>query len=353
MYEASYQHGIAKAKQGDNRAAIAAFTRVLQHQFDFAEAYHQRGLAHFKLCDFAAAIADYTKALQFGGDTAGRYFARGLAYLSLKQPDAAIADAKQAILLDANHAAAYTLIGRARQRQSDYPKAIASYKKAVELYLDQRDIENCRRCLSHIRALQAMHQSDQQSEPQSAASSAAAPASSSSQTPLIDPSEFLKQAMQKAWRKDYRGAMEDLDWAIQIDPQDAEAYASRGQVRTNFGDFQGAIADNQQAATLFANQSNPERAQQLQETIPTLRDRAKKAAARAKYYPSSYGSQTAYPDVEVGRPSRAVQRKLLRLVGDDRKIAVGLVKRLKLKHPGKPDDWYWEKAIYDLGRDRL
>jgi hypothetical protein len=47
-----------------------------------------------------------------------------------------------------------------------------------------------------------------------------------------------------------------------------------------------------------------------------------------------------------------VQQKLLRLVGDDRRIAAGLVERLRLRHPGMPEDWYWEKAIYDLERDR-
>ncbi|MGF1524947.1 MAG: tetratricopeptide repeat protein [Leptolyngbyaceae cyanobacterium] len=347
MQEALYQQGIAKAKAGDYSAAIAAFTRALQHQFDFADAYYQRGLVHFKRCDFAVAIADYTKALQFGGDNAGRYFARGLAYLSVQQPDAAIADAKQAILHDPNLASAYTLIGRARQRQGDDQKAIASYKKAVELYLDQRDIENCRHCLSHIRKLQAQDLPT----PQPSSSSNNPSAGAGAQTPLIDPDAFLKQAMQKAQRKDYRGALEDLDWAIQIDPQDAEAYTSRGQVRADLGDFHGAIADLQHVAALSANQSNPEKAQQLQETIQALQAKAKQAAARTKYYGT--GSPTTYPDVEVGRPSPAVQRKLLRLVGDDRKIAIGLVKRLKLKHPGKPDDWYWEKAIYDLGRDRL
>ncbi|MEL6382983.1 MAG: tetratricopeptide repeat protein [Cyanobacteria bacterium J06626_18] len=348
MQEALYQQGIARAKAGNYSAAIAAFTRALQHQFDFADAYYQRGLVHFKRCDFTAAIADYTKALQHGGDDAGRYFARGLAYLSAQQPDAAIADAKQAILLDPASASAYKLIGRARQRQGDDQKAIASYKKAVELYLDQRDIESCRRCLGHIRKLQAQ---DQPTPQPSSSSSTASESAAGAQTPLTDPDEFLKRAMQKAQRKDYRGAMEDLDWAIQIDPQDAEAYASRSQVRADFGDFHGAIADLQQVAVLSANQSNPEKAQQLQETIQTLQAKAKQAAARTQYYGA--GSQTTYPDVEVGRPSPAVQRKLLRLVGDDRKIAVGLVKRLKLKHPGKPDDWYWEKAIYDLGRDRL
>lgn len=346
MHEAFYQQGVAKVKEGDHGAAIVAFTRALQHQFDFVDAYHQRGLAHFRRCDFAAAIADYTKALQFGGDDARRYFARALAYLSAQHLDAAIADAKQTILFDPESAAAYNLIGRVRQQQGDVQKAIASYKKAVEIYLDQRDIENCRRCLNHIRELQA----DTQPSPQARVAPDPSTASSS---PLIDPDEFLKQALKKAQHQDYRGAIEDLDWAIQIDPQDGEAYANRGKVRADLGDFQGAIADYQQAATLFTAQANQERAAQLQELIPTLRAAAKKAAARARYYPSSSGTSTTALDVEVGRPSRAVQRKLLRLVGDDRKIAIGLVKRLKLKHPGKPDDWYWEKAIYDLSRDRL
>lgn len=353
MPEAFYQQGFTQAADQDHEGAIAAFTQALQQQPDFADAYQGRGRAYFKSGNFPAAIADYTQALQINGDDVGGYFARGLAYLAVNNLEAAIADAKQALLRQPDYAAAYNLIGTARHRQGASPKAIASYKKAVELYLDQRDIANCRRCLGQIRQLQGMSQPAVVSEPAVASDiSSASGLPSPPLHPLIDPNEFLKQALQKAQRRDYRGAMEDLDWAIQIDPEDAEAYAIRGQVRSDLGDFQGAIEDFQQAATLFVKQSHLVRAQQMQESLQTLQAAQQKAAKRSRFYSVSSNPRLIHSDIAVGKPSRKVQRQLLQLVGDDRKIAIGLVKRLKLKHPGKTEDWYWEKAIYDLNRDR-
>mgnify|MGYP001796837798 CR=1 FL=1 len=170
--------------------------------------------------------------------------------------------------------------------------------------------------------------------------------------PLIDLHEFLRQAEQKAKQKNYQGAMEDLNWALEIDPLDAWAYASRGQVKANFGNLRGAIEDCQQAAVLFSQRANPKMAKQMQQTVQTLQTALQTAAKRTWAYEVMSVERMVCPDIEVGTPSRTVQKKLLRLVGDDRKIAAGLVKHLKLKHPGRPEDWYWEKAIYDLERDR-
>ena len=50
-------------------------------------------------------------------------------------------------------------------------------------------------------------------------------------------------------------------------------------------------------------------------------------------------------------PSNA-DRKLLRLVGGDRKYAARILNQLSQKYPGKSHKWYLEKAIYDLERDR-
>jgi uncharacterized protein YlxW (UPF0749 family) len=48
---------------------------------------------------------------------------------------------------------------------------------------------------------------------------------------------------------------------------------------------------------------------------------------------------------------RQLEGKLNRLAGN-RSIAQRLLKQLKIKYPGKSAQWYYEKAIYDLERDR-
>jgi hypothetical protein len=39
-------------------------------------------------------------------------------------------------------------------------------------------------------------------------------------------------------------------------------------------------------------------------------------------------------------------------LGGDRERAERLVNQAKKKHPEMSEDWYWEKAIADLERDR-
>lgn len=46
------------------------------------------------------------------------------------------------------------------------------------------------------------------------------------------------------------------------------------------------------------------------------------------------------------------QKQLLRLVGGNRAVAERLVDQVQLSHPNKSPQWCWEKAIYDIQRDR-
>jgi hypothetical protein len=47
-----------------------------------------------------------------------------------------------------------------------------------------------------------------------------------------------------------------------------------------------------------------------------------------------------------------LERKLLKLLGGNRSTANRLIQQSRLKNPDKSADWHWEKAIYDLERDR-
>lgn len=54
---------------------------------------------------------------------------------------------------------------------------------------------------------------------------------------------FFKQAFEKYKTEDYRGAIEDLNQAIRINPNEAKFYYSRGLTRRKLLDSQTAIAD--------------------------------------------------------------------------------------------------------------
>ena len=327
MDQSFYQQGIAEADAHDYQRAIQSFDQVIAAQADFIEAYYQRGLARFKLNDLTGAIADYTAAVWLDANHTRLYFARSLTYLNQGDLQAAIADAEQVIRLDANHAGAYNLLGNLWQRKDQIGKAIVHYKKAAELYLAQKDTVNCRRCMAIAQQLKPK-------SPDQLAQSVAP----------IEMGEFLQQAITKAQRGDLGGAVEDLDWAIQIDPQDANAYAVRGRILEKMGDSSYASENYQLAARLFAQRGDAAMQQSMLNAIQQIKRPERHYAPAPMSRPK--------PPVSSGRISPQVQDKLRRLVGYDRRIASDLVEQLKLKNPGMSEDWYWEKAIYDLERDR-
>jgi tetratricopeptide (TPR) repeat protein len=67
--------------------------------------------------------------------------------------------------------------------------------------------------------------------------------------------DYFLQGKSKSEKGEYQAAFRDLSEAIKINPEYAEAYASRAQMRYNQGDFQGAIQDYDRAIDLNPNNS--------------------------------------------------------------------------------------------------
>ena len=72
------------------------------------------------------------------------------------------------------------------------------------------------------------------------------------------------------------------------------------------------------------------------------------SARRSDANPSLQPSQ----GVSFNRANRSLQRQLLLLLHDDQAIAQRLFRQASLRHPGETPNWYAEKVIYDLERDR-
>lgn len=46
------------------------------------------------------------------------------------------------------------------------------------------------------------------------------------------------------------------------------------------------------------------------------------------------------------------QRRLIRLLNGDHRTAQRLLNQARLRYPNHDENWYWEKVIFDLERDR-
>jgi len=232
-----YNKGLELARQKDYTKAIEEFTHALEEDPYFAEAYRQRGLAYYDSGAIHQAVSDYTEALKHNPESVEAYYYRALARLTLKNLPGALADVDKAISLEANYAAAYHLRGVVRRKEGYIQDAIANLKKAAELYLKKNDKEKCRQCLESIKQLQPKeYPAVTQSTPTVA--------------PIISEKEYFHTLLEKAEKGDTKQAIDDLNWVLQVDPQDGVAYCCRGVVRCKLGNYRDAISDFNSALRL-------------------------------------------------------------------------------------------------------
>ena len=87
---------MAKAMAGDQRGAVADFSRAIGIDPELVQAYFNRGVAYAALEDFDRAIADYSAALRRSPAYAEAHYARGLAYINLHRMADGCADLTRA-----------------------------------------------------------------------------------------------------------------------------------------------------------------------------------------------------------------------------------------------------------------
>jgi tetratricopeptide (TPR) repeat protein len=239
MDEELYNQGLEQAHQGDKIGAIASFSEALQVNPWLADAYYHRGLAYYDLGEFQKAALDYSEAIKHNLRQVNYYCARALARVALKYLPGAEEDIEKAISIEPKSAQAHYLKGIILRKQGSNTNAILSWKQAAQLYLDQKDPDNCRRCLANIEQLQSPTQS--------------LPISSTTNQPLVSPDKIkamYQQIWQQAQRGDVKTAIESLTWAIAMDKKDPLAYCYRGLIHALTGQNKEALADFNQSLQL-------------------------------------------------------------------------------------------------------
>lgn len=393
-----YNQGVERLMRGDYKGAIEAFTLALRLNPNLVEAYIERGNARFELGDKQGAIEDYNQALHLNPNDANAYYNRGNACSEL----------------------------------GDKQEAIKDYQKAAKLFFHQKDAANYRRALGNLKQLQqprscSMSVVNTEDNPQSSQTQST-DASSTAQIAEY----FLSQGLNKAKKEDYNGAIADFNQALltnpndtqayynrgiarfklgetegaiedftqalrlnpdyaeayvgrgnayrklqdnqgaiidytqllRLYPQDAKAYYNRGVAYSELGDKKKAIEDYQKAVKLFYEQGDEVNCKRALDNLNKLQPQAtpsKSARNAAKpfspsstsvHFSSRPSSKSQENKLRFDQASHELQNKLMRLLHGDRELAIRLLSQLKTKNPGKSVDWYVEKVIYDLDRDR-
>lgn len=326
----NYERGSQRLQQRDYKGAIEAFTQALRLNPNLIEAYTSRGNARLLLGDKPGALEDYNHPLHLNPNCANAYYQRGNAYSDLGNKHEAIKD----------------------------------YQIAAKLFFEQKDTANYQLTLNELKKLQ-----QQRTGSTSAVNNQDNPQPSQTQhTDTIytnqNAEDFLNQGLNKARQGDYREAIADFDRAIQISPNSAHVYHNRGIAYSKVGDKQRAIHDYETAVKLFYEQRDDVNGKHAWENLQNLQQpsthtqsvgNATKPFQRSSTstdFSTSSSSKSHENQLSLDRASRQLQHQLLRLLEGDRNLAMRLLSQVKMKNPGKSIDWYVEKVIYDLERDR-
>ena len=179
--------------------------------------------------DFPAAIAAIDALLQTESAQPKLWQQKALSLLSLGQPEAAIIAAEQAIRLVPGMAVSHQLLGKAHKELGNIPAAIAAYKQAAYAYLDVKDKVNAQHCLRQLEQLKP---------------------TKTPTRPLLTASEFLSTAIDKIKANQAQEALQDLNWLLNLEPDNIEALGQRGLLQARLGDYQAAVEDFSRATTL-------------------------------------------------------------------------------------------------------
>lgn len=205
---------------------------------------YQQVLQEIQAGHFKAAIATVDSLLRADPSEPKLWQAKALALLSSDCPEAAVVAAEQTIRLHPKMAAAHRLLGRIRSRLGDFESAIAAYKKAARCYLKQQDKANAQACLDQIDQLLPQSSLTEQPPTQQPPTQQLQPQRSNSAQ------AFLQKAIAKIQQGRRTEAFQDLNWLLQLDPDNVEGLAQRGLLQADCQNYPAAVHDLARAMQL-------------------------------------------------------------------------------------------------------
>ena len=195
---------------GDYDRAVAEYSEKIRLQPDAADGYGWRAGAHLNKGDYASAVADFSQAIRLGPDAtdfAGWHNDRGVAKFNLGDSRGAIEDYSAAIELSDGNPLNYLNRGDAYLALEEYGRAIEDYTRAINLAPDAANNWNSR---CWVRAV---------------------------------------------WGRQLVEALDDCNESIGLDPDNFNAYDSRGLIHLRRQDWNEALADYAASLAIEASAS--------------------------------------------------------------------------------------------------
>jgi tetratricopeptide (TPR) repeat protein/predicted Ser/Thr protein kinase len=130
--ERPFRRGQDAMKAKDYKAAVDAFSQVIQNRPKFAEGYFNRGYAYEMSGEPAKAVQDYSDAIRIAPRMVRAWANRGICEVRLRQDDPAFADFNHALELDPNYAGALNGRGGILMRRKDLQGALRDFNAAIK-----------------------------------------------------------------------------------------------------------------------------------------------------------------------------------------------------------------------------
>ncbi len=215
--------------------ALAALTKAIEMK-PLSLYYGIRAFTRMESRDYQGALADVNQAIQLQPENAGNYRIRSTIRLLSNDVEGALADANQAIKLQPDDAQNYTTRSSVRMESQDYQGALADANQAIEL---QPDDANNYYYRSNIRK---QFQDSQ---------GALVDINQAIKLQPDDVNYYMARAGIRFDLKDYQASLVDCNQGIKLEPNNADGYHCRGTARALlFQDPEKALSDYDRAVEL-------------------------------------------------------------------------------------------------------
>jgi tetratricopeptide (TPR) repeat protein len=273
------QEGVNALMRGNNGKAIEAYGKALEDEnvpeARRASIYNDRGVAHWRERRHEKALADFEESIELNSNYAPVYNNRGNVLMAMGQVEAAIEDFSQAISLAPAYGAAFNNRGNAYMALGQLEKAEADLRKAVNLlpssaaplngrgkiaaaearpfaslrYLNRAILLNRNYPAAYRNRAAALikvrHYDDALSDLEQAVATAEG-----------DAELLILRGRVHSYDGKHQAAVQDFSAALEIEPENGEAYAGRGLAQLERGRVQEALSDCDMAVT-FAPEHAP------------------------------------------------------------------------------------------------
>jgi len=253
--------------------SIQYFNQVIKLKPYMAEPYLLRAIAKIQLSDYQGALRDLDATIERNPFNPGAYYTRGYVQRQLQHLSDAESDFSQALVHSPGNRTYLLMRADVRSQMEHYDEAIQDidyllrhepesatiiFEKGV-LLLNQKDSLGARSCFQRSTELEAYNSSNWSAlgminlllgHDDEALQNLSKAISLGSKWA----GDYINRSILYHRRNNFRGALSDLDLAVQYAPNEASVYFNRGLLRQQVGDHNRAEEDFRRASDL-----NPER----------------------------------------------------------------------------------------------